>query len=1059
MQWKQRGIALALIGTLIGGNLGAFEAGVSVAHAQITSPAEEALKLLQEGVNLFQNSQFDASEEALLKALKIYEDISDRNGQWFSLFFLGILRTSTGNFQKGNAYLERSLKLAEELGDHVKQYDALSTLANALASNAEFEAALARWERSVIVAKEIPDTEKVAKALDALVLLHQRLGNTEKAQVYQKQRDQLQVAAATDPQDQYWQAIKRGQNIQQQGTAAAQQQAIAEFETAINLARQLQNPSFEAAGLLALATAYSQLGERQQAITYSTQALKVIQSVPSDAGSLRIEAAILLSLGSDYNRIGEKQKALEIYQQVVKLFEQMGDPSSKAIALNNIGSVYTDLGNYPLAMQFYQQGLELARSTENRSGEAKSLNNIGLVYSNIGQYQQALEYFDQALKSTRAQRETTLEATVLNNVGTVYTYLRQRQQALEYYEQVLALTKAAGNRPQMVNVLSNIGTVYSFEDEQSKAIEYYKQALKIAREVGDRNVEATILGNLGRSYAELGQFAEADPYHLQGLKLAREIGDLPAEVGILTNLGLIAYGQKQPAKAVEYFKQGVTLSRKAGDRRAETLTLKAMGKVYLVDNQTAQAEQTLRQAIAVQESIRADLGSSDINKVSLFDEQASTYRLLQQVLIAQGKLDEALEVAERARARAFVELLARRLSNQTQPIPVEPLRLAQIRQIAKEHRATLVEYSVIYEDLKAFPKDRDRQLATQLLVWVISPTGTITFRKVDLAPLVQQRRSLDSLVRLTRDDIGVRGLAVVETESAAAAEASDGTELKQLHQILIQPIADLLPKNPEERVIFLPQAALFLVPFAALQDQEGTYLIEKHTILTAPSIQVLGLTKQQNANRPPKSGAPLIVGNPVMPKVVLDPGQPPVQLAPLPGAENEARAIASLFKTQPMLGETATKANVLKQVSQAPIIHLATHGLLDDRKDYGVPGAIALSPDGKDSGLLKADEILDLKLAADLVVLSACDTGRGKITEDGVIGLSRSFITAGVPSMIVSLWAVPDAPTSALMVQFYKNLQQNPDKAQALRQAMLTTQQQYPKPRDWAAFTLIGEAD
>ena len=111
------------------------------------------------------------------------------------------------------------------------------------------------------------------------------------------------------------------------------------------------------------------------------------------------------------------------------------------------------------------------------------------------------------------------------------------------------------------------------------------------------------------------------------------------------------------------------------------------------------------------------------------------------------------------------------------------------------------------------------------------------------------------------------------------------------------------------------------------------------------------------------------------------------------------------------------------------------------------------------NGLLTAEEILDLKLNAELVVLSACDTGRGRITGDGVIGLSRALISAGVPSVIVSLWAIPDAPTASLMTHFYQNLQKYPDKAQALRQAMLTTLKQHPNPKNWASFTLIGEAE
>jgi CHAT domain-containing protein len=194
-----------------------------------------------------------------------------------------------------------------------------------------------------------------------------------------------------------------------------------------------------------------------------------------------------------------------------------------------------------------------------------------------------------------------------------------------------------------------------------------------------------------------------------------------------------------------------------------------------------------------------------------------------------------------------------------------------------------------------------------------------------------------------------------------------------------------------------------------------------------------------------------------MPSVSLSPGEPKRQLSALPGAEAEARAIAPLLKTQAITGAQGTKAAIVPKMRQASIIHLATHGLLDDVRGLG--SAIALAPSGEDDGLLTAEEIFDMKLQANLVVLSACNTGEGRITGDGVIGLSRALISAGVPSVIVSLWAVPDAPTSELMRSFYQNLQNNPDKAQALRQAMLTTMKTHPQPRNWAAFTLIGESE
>ena len=385
-------------------------------------------------------------------------------------------------------------------------------------------------------------------------------------------------------------------------------------------------------------------------------------------------------------------------------------------------------------------------------------------------------------------------------------------------------------------------------------------------------------------------------------------------------------------------------------------------------------------------------------------------------------------------------MLASRLSpSRTDELTIPPPTLKQIQQIAQEQNSTLVEYSIIGSAL--------------LFIWVIKPTGKVAFRSVDLKPLWQTNNTLENLVRLTRNAIGVRSR---DLEFDPDCEPSDDNSLnleefsqclKQLHQILIQPIADLLPTEVNAKVIFMPQGSLFLIPFPALKDDSDKYLIEKHTILTTPSIQVLGLTRQQQGKvNQAALQEVLVLGNPTMPD----------DLKPLPGTEKEAKAIALLLQTQAITGSNGTKEVIVKKMPKARIIHLATHGLVDN--DRGLGSAIALASSGNDNGLLTAEEILNLNLNAELGVLSACDTGRGRLTGDGVIGLSRSFISAGVPSVIVSLWAIPDSPTAGLMTKFYENLMQNSDKAQALRQAMLMTMQQDPHPSNWAAFTLIGEA-
>ena len=222
-------------------------------------------------------------------------------------------------------------------------------------------------------------------------------------------------------------------------------------------------------------------------------------------------------------------------------------------------------------------------------------------------------------------------------------------------------------------------------------------------------------------------------------------------------------------------------------------------------------------------------------------------------------------------------------------------------------------------------------------------------------------------------------------------------KFQKLHQILIAPIADLCPEDPHAHVVLIPQGQLFLVSFAALADEKGTYLLEKHTILTAPSIQVFKLANEAASHTTSINlveDNALIVGNPTMP-IVWHPTASGTfvqnQLEDLPNAKLEAQDIGDVFQIPVLTGEQATETRIKQQLPSARLIHFATHGLLDygDPQSYGnldVPGAVALTPSDGEDGLLTSAELLQMDLQADLAVVSACDTGRGRITGDGVVG-------------------------------------------------------------------------
>jgi CHAT domain-containing protein/tetratricopeptide (TPR) repeat protein len=836
------------------------------------------------------------------------------------------------------------------------------------------------------------------------------------------------------------------------------QSSVAQAAGTLQIAQAVSDRQAEADRIYEQGVQQDQASQFRDALQSWQQALSLYREI----GDRAKEGRMLNNIGLVYRKLGQYSQALEQYQQALLIRREVGDRAGEGTTLNNIGLIYDSLGQYSQALEQYPQALSIHREVGNRVGEGTTLNNIGLAYAKLGQYSQALEQYQQALLIIREVGDRAKEGRMLNNIGAVYADLGQYPQALEQYQQALLISREVGNRVGEGTTLNNIGLVYADLGQYLQALEQYQQALLIIREVGDRAKEGGTLNNIGAGYANLGHYSQALEQYQQALLISREVGDRAGAGTTLNNIGLVYADLGQYLQALEQYQQALLIIREVGDRATEGTTLSNLGHVLFVSGNVEAAIKMLFDAVEVLESLRSS-ELADAAKVSLFDTQFGTYETLQQALITQKQLEAALEVAERGRARAFAELLAQRLAPQSDSLAtsISKPSIAQMKQIAREQNSTLVEYSIIRAPVKV--EGREQWQPSKLYIWVVSPTGKIDFRSVDLTATGVP---FTALPNLTRQAMGARGRGAAPLLPPQIGQQTEQSKLRlqQLHQLLIEPIADLLPTDPNAPLVFIPQDELFLIPFPALQDANGQYLIQKHTVLTSPSIQVLGLTQQSSQSRSLDPSEVLIVGNPTMPSLPSQPPNLPQQLPSLPGTQQEAIAIAQQFRTQPLLGNAATETAIVQRMSKARVIHLATHGLLEygDPKTSGVrdiPGAIALAPTVGEDGLLTSSEILNLKLNNSLVVLSACDTGRGDITGDGVIGLSRSLLSAGASSVIVSLWKVPDDSTGALMTEFYTQLQQQPNRAQALRQAMLKTMADYPDPIDWAGFTLIGEID
>lgn len=775
------------------------------------------------------------------------------------------------------------------------------------------------------------------------------------------------------------------------------------------------------------------------------------------------EAAKLLQQGIDQAQVGQFREAIQLWEQSLSIYRAVGDRFGEGAALGNLGNAASGLGDYRQAIDFYRQSIAIFRAMSSRSSEGIMLSNLGDAYRSLGDYRQAITFQEQSLAIARDLGNRLGEGIALSSLGNAYQSLGDYRQAIAFHEQSLAIAREIDDRFGESMGLGNLGNAYRALGDYRQAIDFDGQALAIARDIGDRQGEGRALGSLGSTYFKLGNYRQALGFHEQSLAISREISDRFGEGASLGNLGNTYANLGDYRQAISFHEQFLAIAREIGDRSSEGTALNNLGAAYLDNEQFSLAETALADALDVLDVVR-DPDLPDADKISLFETQRSSFLLLQRALVAQEKIGPALEVAERGRGRAFAELLSQQLSSENVVLDAAPPQLDDIKALAQEQQTTLITYSIIRFD----DEDDDDGV---LHIWVVSPTGNLTFRRQPLDDV-----DLASLVTTARQSLGVRGdrlaTAIVEPTPDALAHQQAETEanLRQLYDVLIAPIADLLPADPTQPVVFMPQDELFLVPFAALQAPDGQYLIENHTILTSPSIQVFGLATEAKATTIRANGGsaairnPLIVGNPTMPSVTfLREGGTfqDVRLSSLPGAQREAEAISGFLQTPALLGSDATKAAVQQRMAEADVIHLATHGLLEygDPQQTGTrdfPGAIALAPGGGEDGLLTAAEILQMNLRADLAVLSACDTGRGRITGDGVIGLSRALVAAGVPSIVVSLWAVDDEATADLMVAFYNHWQQSGDKAQALRQAMLTTMESHPDPRLWSAFTLIG---
>jgi CHAT domain-containing protein/Flp pilus assembly protein TadD len=874
------------------------------------------------------------------------------------------------------------------------------------------------------------------------------------------------------------------------------QKALQYYNQSLSLSQVVGNRSQEAITLNNIGLVYSNLGEKQKALQYYNQSLPLSRAV----GNRLQEAITLNNIGLVYSNLGEKQKALQYYNQSLPLSRAIGDRSQEAITLNNIGLVYSNLGEQQKALEFYNQSLPMSRAVGNRSQEAITLNNIGLVYDNLGEQQKALQYYNQSLLLSRAIGDRSQEAITLNNIGLVYDNLGEQQKALQYYNQSLLLSRAIGDRSQEAITLNNIGLVYDNLGEQQKALQYYNQSVLLSRAVGDRSQEAITLSNIGLVYSNLGEQQKALEFYNQSLPLSRAVGNRSQEALTLFNIAFLKRDQNNLTEALNDIESCIKIIENLRTkiispelRSSYFATVQDYYQFYI--DLLMQLHKTNPKSGYDTKALEASERSRARSLLELLKETNANIRqgISPDLLQQENRAKQQLDVIEKQR----IEAVSHPNPNPTQVDAIDKQHLAllqQYQQIQTQIRTTSPRYAALTQPQPlTLPEIQKKVLDENTILlqyaigkdrsylWVVTSTGLTSYELPKRADIeIASRKFLETITN-----------PIFRNIPQKSAEAS-----ANLSQLILQPAAAQLGNK---RLLIVPDGVLHYTPFPALTISQtagqnaNLPLIAEHEIITLPSASTLAILRQKFGDRKSPSQTLAILADPVFSlddervkgKLTQETTEklesnnlglnrslrasnlawPPKRL---PFTRQEAQTILDLLPSDSSSSKKidfdasrtiATDGNL----ANYQIIHLATHGIANSQNPE-LSGILMSMVDDKGNllnGFLRLSDIFNLKLGANLVVLSACQTGLGQnIKGEGMVGLTRGFMYAGAQRVAVSLWSVDDEGTSVLMQKFYqKMLQQKLAPAAALRAAQLEMieQEKWKSPYYWAAFTLQGE--
>ncbi|MCI0617059.1 CHAT domain-containing protein, partial [bacterium] len=984
-------------------------------------------KLLQQADDDFSNDRYGDSIPKYQQAIKLLEQQNDRKALADASYKIAFANVQIGNYAEGQRFYAQALKLHEELGDKAAAGMDLTRLAGVDSNQGNYKSALDLAHKALKIHEAVGSKKGSADTFRLMGSINDYQGNSEEALKYVQQ--------------------------------------ASEIYTAIN-------------DIEGLAKCYS-------------------------------------SFGGIYWKQGKLDEALDQYKKGLQIGESLNKKDLISKAWGNIGLVYWNQGDTEKAFESYKKSQEIAHEIGAKQTECLNLFNIGILHQEGGNYKESQESYQKSLELAKEIGDRGTEGVCYEGLGKIHKIFADYDVALEYFDKSLKIAEEIGEQRAAAYALKAIGEVYELQDNPKIAIEYLQKARGIYEKMGEKRGIGMALDEIGELYLNVGKHDLALNNLNEALRIYESIGAKSEMPGTYRMIGLAQKSKKDLEEADASFSKSIQIAKETDQPDQLWQSLYCKGEMLRDSGKEDEALQAMKESIVVLERIRGEVDVAEL-RAGYFQDKVMVYTKLIQLLIAKQNLPEAFEYVQRSKARGFLDMLAEARINQEsilnadlrdkkketetnlrkihQSIQTESEKevvdRSKIATFEKQRNGLELEYSnLILEIRKQNPEYADIQYPQPLKLsdaqslldpqsvlleysigdsesWVFAITAD-TAAAFELPP----QKKLAEQVHEFREVL-LKPDATFQTLEQAHSKYV--TQAQTLYSELIHPAESIM--KGKQRLLLAPDGTLSYLPFESLltkTEHPGTihfeslpYLVRDYDVYYVPSVSVLAsvLKNHHEKNNQPKQL--LALADPWLKNAggeiakVRGWGT----LGPLPNARTEVQNIASLYPKDQVTvfeGKQASEKN-LKQadLQEYKRIHFASHGLIDEEKPEF--SALVLSSDekGSEDGYLTMREVFDLKLNADLVVLSACKTGLGKeVRGEGVTGISRAFLCAGTPSVLVSLWDVYDKSTADFMASFYKNMEtKNMNKSAALREARLQmiSSKKFSHPYYWAPFVLIG---